>query len=220
MREMRQYILATLFLLVGLISSPGQGISVDTYCIKLKNPSDGKYFIGVSLDSIQTGMADSHEERLRDWGKLLSRFNEEPLINSNCDIFRSITFGPFNNPKDVQLMRIEKWDNKVQVTVKLIQKLKDSTILVHKKVLGTDVWDEFEDVANKYFLSRPSYKSTNAIHDGSTTVFEGYMSKRYHFLERHVMSMTDPDLLEVNRFLFRTAGDIFGINCKRNTRED
>ena len=49
-------------------------------------------------------------------------------------------------------MRIRKWDNKVEVTVKLIQKLRDSTILVHKKVLGTDVWDEFEDVANKYFL--------------------------------------------------------------------
>ena len=87
-------------------------------------------------------------------------------------------------------MRIRKWDNKVEVTVKLIQKLRDSTILVHKKVLGTDVWDEFEDVANKYFLSQPSYRSTNgAIHDGSTTVFEGYMSKRYHFLERYVMSL-------------------------------
>ena len=83
MREMKQYILATLFLLLRLISSPGQGISVDTYCIKLKNPSEAKHFTGVSLDSIQTGMADSYEERLIDLGKLLSRFNEEPLMNSN-----------------------------------------------------------------------------------------------------------------------------------------
>ena len=218
---MRQLIITTFLLLAGLISSQGQSVSEDTYCIKLKKPSNDNYFVGINLDSIPTEWRTIYEEGLRDWGKLLSRFNEEPLTNSDHEIFRSITFGPFNNPKDVQIMRIEKWDNKVEVTVKLIQKLKDSTVMVHKKTLGTEVWDKFEEVANKYFISRPSYKSAmGAIHDGSTTVFEGYLSRRYHFLDRHVMSSTDPDLLEVNRFLFKIAGDIYGVNCKKDTREN
>jgi hypothetical protein len=218
---MRPIILTTLFLVIGIISSPGQEIPVDTYCIKLKKPSSDKHFAEVVLDSIPTEGRTTYEGRLRDWSKLLFRFNEEPLVNSDNDIFRSITFGPFNNPNEVQLIKIEKKDDKVEVTVKLIRKLKDSTILVHKTILGTEVWNKFEEVSNEYFLSRPSHQSpTRAIHDGSTTVFEGYLSNEYHFLERHVMSITDPDLLEVNRFLFRTAGDIFGINCKKDTREN
>ncbi len=192
---------------------------MDTYCIKLKRPANDKYFVGVNLDSIPTEWRTLYEEGLRDWGKLLSRFNEEPLINPDQEVFRSITFGPFNNPKDVQIMRIEKWDNKVVVTIKLIERLRDSTVMVHKKILGTEVWGKFEEVANKYVTSRPTYKSVkHVIHDGNTTVFEGYLSKRYHFLERHAISITDPDLMEVNRFLFKSAGDIYGVNCKKDTR--
>lgn len=218
---MRQLINTTFFFLVGLISSQGQIVSEDTYCIKLKRPSNDKYFVGVHLDSIPTEWRTIYEEGFRNRGNLLSRFNEEPLTNSDHEIFRSITFGPFNNPKDVQILRIEKRDNKVEVTVKLIQKLKDSTVMVHKKILGTEVWDKFEEVANKYFVSRPSYKTENSgIHDGSTTVFEGFLSGKYHFLNRHVMSITDPDLLEVNRFLFKMAEPIFGVNCKKDTREN
>ena len=218
---MRQLIITTLFFLPGLVSSSAQDLTVDTYCLKLKKPTKEKYFNGVNPDSIPVEWRTLYEKGLNDWGKLLSRFNEEPLINSSREVFRSITFGAFNDPKDVQVMRIEKRDNKVVVTVKLIEKLKDSTILVHRKILGIEVWDKFEDVANKYFISRPSYKSTkDAIHDGATTVFEGYLTNSYYYVERHGIEITDPDLQEINRFLFKEAGDIFGVNCKKNTREN
>lgn len=218
---MRQLIITTIFFLTGLVSSSGQSITEDTYCIKLKSASNKEYFNKVSLDSIPVKWQTIYKMGLSEWGKLLSRFDEEPLTDADNEIFRSVTFGPFNDPKDVQIMRIEKWDNEVKLTVKLIQNLKDSTILVHKKILGPEVWDKFRDLAEKYFITQPSIKKTKgAIHDGSTTVFEGYVSNKYHFLERHVMSMTDPELQEVNNFLFRTAGDIFDVNCKKDIREN
>jgi len=218
---MRQLIISTIILHLGLISSYGQNGYVDTYCIKLKEPSTDEFFVGVHLDSVPKQWRTPYEGKLKDIGKLLSRFGEEPLTNSDHKYFRSITIDSFDDLKNVQLLKIEKWEDKVEVTVKLIKRLKDSTIMVHKRYCETEIWDKFESVANKYFVSQPSFKdSKNLIHDGSLTVFEGFVSNQYHFLDRHMILSTDPDLLEVNSFLFKAAGDIFDINCRKNTREN
>jgi hypothetical protein len=218
---MRQLIFAFLLFPVGLISTQGQSLSEDTYCIKLKKPSKDKYFIGLNMDSIPTEWRTNYEVVLRDIGKLLSRFSEDPLTNSGHESFRSISFGPFNDPKDVSILKIERWDDKVQITMKLIQKLKDSTIMVQKKTLGTEVWDKFEDISNEYVNSQTSYKSTKtAIHDGGATILEGYSSNGYYFFDTRIMSNTVPDLMKINRFLFETVGPVYGVNCKRDTREN
>jgi hypothetical protein len=194
---------------------------VDTYCIKLKKPSSAKYFDEVKMDSIPTEWQTLYVEQLLGWGKLLSRFDEQPLISSNTEVYRSVTFGPFNNPSDVQIMRIEKRGNKVSVSVKLIRKLMDSTVLVQRKILGTEAWEKFEALAKTYITSQPSIKRTkNPVLDGSTTVIEAYLSNKYYFLERHLISVTDPDLREINSYLFKMAGEIFDVNCKKDTRSN
>jgi hypothetical protein len=208
-----------LFLFAGQTSSRGQSTFSETYCVRLKEPSDDTYFM-INSDSLPR-WAGLYEEERSMRGKLLSRFNEAPLRDSTSEVFRSITFGPFNRPQDVQIFKIEKRDNRVEITVKFIQKSKDSTILVHRTIVGSEVWDKFQELASKYFTCQPSFKSTRtAIHDGSTTVYEGYLFNKYKFLERQVISLTDPDLDKIRQFLFKSAGDIFGINCKKNTREN
>ena len=200
-------------------NSFGQTTTEETYCIKLNKPSSAKYFDEVKLDSIPTELRDLYTGQLLSWGKLLSRFNEEPLISSSRDIFRSVTFGHINDPGGAQIMRIERLDNKVEVTIKFIKKLKDSTVLVHRKTLGIEAWQKFEALADQYFIRQPSIKRTQSpVLDGGTTVFEGYLSNRYHFLERQAISLTEPGLQEINSYLFRTAGPMFDVNCKKDTR--
>src|SRR5688500_19254105 len=115
---MRQLIITTFLFLAGLISEQGQSSSEETYCIKLKRPSNDRYFIGSNIDSISIEWRANYEEALRDMGKLLSRFNEEPLTNSNHEIVRSITFGAVNYPKEEQIMRMERWGGKGRVREK------------------------------------------------------------------------------------------------------
>jgi hypothetical protein len=216
----RQILLATILLSFVLTAATGQGITEDTYCIKLRPSSKEKYFVSSNLDSVPVKFRPLYENGLFEWSRLLSRFSEEPIIDVNKEVFRSITFGPFNDLKDVQILRIEKREKDVELTLKIILKLKDSTILVHKKILSLDTWDKFKVLTDKYFSSEPSFKNSKAmVHDGSSTVYEGHILGDYHFLNRHVMSITDPHLVEINRFLLKSTGDIFGPNCKKDTRE-
>jgi hypothetical protein len=218
---MKLQIMTALFFLSGLTSSAGQFISEDTYCIKLKKPSDDIYFNEVNLDSIPIQSRSHYEKELRDRGKLLSRFNEEPLMDSNGEIFRSITFGAFNNPEDVQILRIEKKEKVVEFTIKIVRKLRDSTVLVHRKTFGLREWNDFEELADKLFINQPSYKRTKgAIHDGGTVVFEGHLVNKYHFIERQAISYTDPDMGQINKFFYNTIKSFFDPNCKRYTREN
>jgi hypothetical protein len=208
-----------MYSLFGLITSFGQNVSEDTYCIKLKKPSNENYFTNLNLDSIPNKWRSNYEKRLVNLGKLLSRFNEEPLPKSDSEVFRSIDLGAFSNLKDIVIRRIEKRDDKVVITIKFIHKLKDSTVLVHKKIIETEVWNKFKEQADPYFFSEPLIKRTNnPVHDGGATAFEGFLSNRYHYIERH--SNIDPKLQALNSFLFKEAGTIFGPNCKKETREN
>lgn len=124
-----------------------QYISEDTYCMRLKLPSAGDYFSVAGLDSMPAPQRIAYEKQLR------SR-SEEPLTDKNKNIFRVMVAGAFLHIKDVQILKIEKRDNDVEVSVKVIRKLKDSTVLVHKKIYGPEKWSEFEALASRLLGSQ------------------------------------------------------------------
>jgi len=205
----------------GLASSLGQNVTEDTYCIKLKKTSNEDYFAGVKLDSVPPKWRPLYEDRHKEFGKVLSRFGERPLQNDSGVVFRAMDISSFSssrNPESVHVIKIEKQGEQVVITVKRIQKMKDSTVYVHKKVCGLDVWSNFEALAEKHFLSEPSAKlPSGAVHDGSTMLYEGRLRDTYHFLTRHAMEVS---MRELYQFLFSASGAFYDANCKKDTREN
>jgi hypothetical protein len=197
-----------------------QHISEDTYCIRLKSPSANDYFPLVSIDSMPAPQRSAYEKQLRNRSELLSRFGEEPLADRNKDIFRVMISGPFLHIKDVQILKIEKRDKDVEVSVKVIRKLKDSTVLVHKKIYGPEKWNEFQTLASRLLVQRSLPKPVNhPVHDGGITMYEGNLSGHYYLMERHAISITDPELQQIHGFLQKAVGSFFDVNCRKDTRE-
>lgn len=197
-----------------------QHISEDTYCIRLQPPSANDYFQVASIDSMSALQRVEYTKQLRQRSELLSRFGEEPLADRNKDIFRVMISGAFLHIKDVQILKIEKRDKDVEVSIKVIRKLKDSTVLVHKKIYGPEKWNEFQTLASRLLVQQPLPKGVNhPVHDGSITLYEGNLSGRYCFMERHAIGITDPELQQIHHFLQNAIGSFFDVNCRTDTRQ-
>jgi hypothetical protein len=218
---MNKIILPILLVTCALNCAWAQFISEDTYCIRLKAPSGQNYFSDVSPDSIPEHLRAMYEKELIARSRLLSGFGEEPLNNAGREIFRSVVYSATQPLKNIQILKIEKRDKEVELSIKVIRNLKDSTVLVHKKTFGLSQWSQFQEIASRLFVNQPLMKKVNnPVHDGSVTVYEGHLSGRYHLIERRAVSITDPALEEINSFLRQTLGSFFYVNCRKDTREN
>jgi hypothetical protein len=207
-----------LILFLTVASANAQYISEDSYCIKLKTPDGNSFYSRTYFDTTAfSGEGISGE--LERQGRLLSRFGEESIVNSGREIFRSVTFGSSRDLKDVRIVTFERKDTVATVTIRLLNDMWDSTILVHKKTFALRKWTDFSDLALKRFLTQPTFKNGRPIMDGSTTVFEGRLFGRYHYLSRHVMSLNDPGLMEVDMYLSSMVATFFPPDCSEALRE-
>lgn len=201
------------FLIILQIKSHAQGDT--TYCISLKPPSTEQLFVVSAPENLPPAFHNLYEITLIDWGKIVSRFDEAPIANSTHPVFRSITVGAFNDPKDVRIATIQKQDTSVFLTFKFMFDQKRSRIVVYRKLLPLKTWEDFLRLSEKYFVNQSTHKESSlVVHDGTSTIYEGNVSGSYHFLARHVMAVKDPELLALDRFLMQEVGEFFDPECE------
>jgi hypothetical protein len=141
---------------------------------------------------------------------VITAFHEDPLSDSKRDVFRIIDFGKPGDLKAIVIQKIERIDSTCVVTIKLLKNRKN-LMFVHSKTYDISKWNDFEDLAKKYF--RPDSKFTNVKTFNPHRAYQKYEYR--HSGNYETMSGDDAgsNIMWLRDYLEYLLSPIFEVTC-------